>query len=599
MRAVALLGALSTLFPIIATAYTCNITAYSTQISSFDVTESLQAALDNTQCDEVLVTGPGTIKAGALHVKRSHVTLTLASGATLQGDSKKVKQCDDEQKWQPDGWCAFITVSSAANFTLRGSGTLEQGGSQGVHYSALHIVSTVGVVLGNGDPLVSQTPLRIHCTNSWWCSALHNASSVHVRGLYIDGSKGRDGMDLVNCRDVLIEDSRIDGSDDGLCFKTQADTGLSAWQARDVVVRNAQISSQCCNAIMFGSRTEVDMHNFTFHNITISSGRKSAIGIVSMDSANISALSFDNITIHGDDVATPLFMKLGNREKGEYGDHHWTVGSIRDVNFTNIRADFWGHAKASSGRRSSYTATIEGRNASFRVGPIRINSFDISAPGGGKASDAERDPPNSASEPWPRDDGVRPSWGWFVRHATDILFQNCALDLQKGISSDGRPAIVLDDVEDINWVAGNAHVIAGAGCQLRTRDINGYNHLNETGLQSCAWLPTPGPTPTPSPTEPTPPPSPTPPVPTPTPPVPTPASGFAEHNKAYCGTSGAHAERVFDDKGVELGDCAARCAPDPQCSCYDHRDKDDTCRLYHGSPALVKSSDGYSAWTRS
>ena len=42
------------------------------------------------------------------------------------------------------------------------------------------------------------------------------------------GSHGRDGLDLVNCRNVLIEQSRIEGSDDALCFKTIGNDGVYA-----------------------------------------------------------------------------------------------------------------------------------------------------------------------------------------------------------------------------------------------------------------------------------------------------------------------------------------------------------------------------------
>ena len=91
----------------------------------------------------------------------------------------------------------------------------------------------------------------------------------------------------------------------------------------------------------------------------------------------------------------------------------------------------------------------------------------------------------------------------------------------------------------------------------------------------------------------------TPPAPVPTPvPAPTPAPSFVEHDSAYCGTSGASATRVSDKKGVALGDCEAQCVADAGCTCYDHREKDGTCRLYHGSPKVAKSSDGYSAWMR-
>lgn len=89
-----------------------------------------------------------------------------------------------------------------------------------------------------------------------------------------------------------------------------------------------------------------------------------------------------------------------------------------------------------------------------------------------------------------------------------------------------------------------------------------------------------------------------PPAPAPGPPAPSPP-GFDEHGSAYCGTSGTDATRVADEKGVASSACAARCAADAACSCYDHRDADEgECRRYHGHPAVVKSGDGYTAYTR-
>ena len=215
-----------------------------------DDTSSIQAVLDDPKCPEVLFPAGKKFKAGSLHLTRSNVVLTLENDSELEGDEKHIKQCDDEADWR--GWCSFFTVDSAENVTIRGNGTLAGGGKQGQHWSTLHIRSTVGVDMGGGGT-------RIYCTNSWWCTVMHNASNVYIHELFIDGSKGRDGLDLVNSREILIENSRIEGSDDGLCFKTQADSGLSEWIAESVYVRDSYLSSHCCNAIQFGSRTEVDM----------------------------------------------------------------------------------------------------------------------------------------------------------------------------------------------------------------------------------------------------------------------------------------------------------------------------------------------------
>jgi polygalacturonase len=234
----------------LANATTCDVTTRGAKGDGFtDDAQSVQSVLDDPSCDEVLFPAGKTFTSGAITLKRSNVVLTIDEGAKLQGAKSGIRECDNEKDWQH--WCAFLTVDGGSNITLRGNGTLEGGGKQGQHWSTLHAKSTAGIVLGDG--------LRIHCTNSWWCTAFFNCSEVHAYDLFIDGKTGRDGFDLVNCRNVLIEDSRIEGSDDGLCFKTQADQGLGPWKAANVVVRRCYLSSECCNAIQFGSRTEVAM----------------------------------------------------------------------------------------------------------------------------------------------------------------------------------------------------------------------------------------------------------------------------------------------------------------------------------------------------
>ena len=139
---------------------TVSSAATASAATAFSDTKAVQAMLDDEACTEVIIAAGTHAKVGALHLTRSHVVLTLQAGAELEGDDKKIKGCDDEADWK--GWCAFFTIDSAHNFTLRGPGTLAGGGKQGQHWSTLHVRSTVGVDLGGGGT-------RIHCTNSWWC----------------------------------------------------------------------------------------------------------------------------------------------------------------------------------------------------------------------------------------------------------------------------------------------------------------------------------------------------------------------------------------------------------------------------------------------
>ena len=125
-----------------------------------DDSKHLQALLDDPACHEVVLNAGKTFLSGALHITRSNVVIKIDAGATLAGKSGSIKQCEKEADWR--GWCAFVTVDSVKNVSLSGAGTLQGGGNKGEHWSSLHVRSTAGVQLGGG--------LRIHCTNSWWCS---------------------------------------------------------------------------------------------------------------------------------------------------------------------------------------------------------------------------------------------------------------------------------------------------------------------------------------------------------------------------------------------------------------------------------------------
>jgi hypothetical protein len=93
-------------------------------------------------------------------------------------------------------------------------------------------------------------------------------------------------------------------------------------------------------------------------------------------------------------------------------------------------------------------------------------------------------------------------------------------------------------------------------------------------------------------------PSPPGPSPTPPPPGPAPSGGFEKHDSAYCGTTGTDATRVSSKTGITGDDCEKQCVADNKCSCYDHKDSGEECRLYHGHPKVVASADGYKAYTR-
>ena len=83
----------------------------------------------------------------------------------------------------------------------------------------------------------------------------------------------------------------------------------------------------------------------------------------------------------------------------------------------------------------------------------------------------------------PRYNGVRPSWGWFVRYAKDVTIVTSSLSTA---AADGRPAVVVDAVEGLS-VFGARAAGGGSHCQLALRNVTG--HWEGTELRPCAWRP--------------------------------------------------------------------------------------------------------------
>jgi len=134
------------------------------------------------------------------------------------------------------------------------------------------------------------------------------------------------------------------------------------------------------------------------------------------------------------------------------------------------------------GHASNYTLTIEGLNASYPVGPIKLERLAVEAPGGGTAEQALIDPPLAPTDYQPRKEGVRPSWGLFVRYATGIEFVDSALS---AVQSDERPALVMDNALGSNFSGTSVDDAGRGGCQLALRNASGQ--WPDVGV--CEWAP--------------------------------------------------------------------------------------------------------------
>jgi hypothetical protein len=113
----------------------------------------------------------------------------------------------------------------------------------------------------------------------------------------------------------------------------------------DVSVNGAKLSTQCCNALMFGSETCSDFTHYNFSHITIACSGKSGLGLVSMDGpgiGSVSNVSFNNVNLtlpggHGT-MSTGVPSDNGDYNPKSIGTrpaYGWYLHNISGITFTN------------------------------------------------------------------------------------------------------------------------------------------------------------------------------------------------------------------------------------------------------------------------
>lgn len=270
----------------------------------------------------------------------------------------------------------------------------------------------------------------------------------------------RDGLNLSQCRNVEVANCHIDavryadghpaGGDDAIKFGS--DLSLGKVQASEnITVRNCFLASGC-NAIQFGSETIGPFRNVRFENIRILRAGKAGIGITSNDGSKIDGIHFKDIRM--EKTFAPIFIKVSDVARVPEGTYE--RGSIRNVTFENITAtDCYSYF-----RGREMPSVLWGKPGA-PIESVEFKNVTITAKGNHPVNDADVDPAEN-DERFPRHVGAIPAYAWYLRHVKDVSFTDCAFPFEK---SDGRPAIVIDDAEDV--IFENTFLPIGSECSSR------------------------------------------------------------------------------------------------------------------------------------
>lgn len=274
--------------------------------------------------------------------------------------------------------------------------------------------------------LMTSSPTLIHCRGSHNATkllAFRSCSKVTLKGFRTAGHTGwfallatdvqqlhiadaefvvtRDGLDIVGCKDVLVERTSVTGGgDDAIVLKSDWSLGKEL-ATRNITVRDTVAGSLGNNCLQIGSETIGNFSNILFQNIECVYSGQAGIGMATMDGAHIHNITYKDISMRR--TAIPISMYVGARQ---HRPEPRRIGSITDVVISNLTA-----ADCFSDRHGpvNWAATLDGQpvdpayNATsvHTVGPrIIFRDIDLSncSRGGGTASMRGNEPNHTAGE---------------------------------------------------------------------------------------------------------------------------------------------------------------------------------------------------------
>ena len=400
------------------------------------------------------------------------VELHLDEGATLLGST------DPRHYHVPDGLAApdnpdkvtgyaLINAVGATDVRLTGSGTIDgQGLALALTIDSLH---HTGELI---DPIYNHRRQRPNTRPSLFF--FYRCQQVCVEDLTLQSSAGwglafdqcqwltlqrlrienraywnNDGIDLTDCRHVVVSDCDVNAADDGICLKSdQADLCND-----DVEVARCRIRSSA-SAVKFGTASWGGFRNVHVHDIRVEDTFRSAIAIESVDGARIDSILVERI--EAVNTGNPIFLRLGQRAGSRKGSlRNVTIRQLRcQVPFGRPDEDYDLRGPEVDFFHNPFPSSICGIPGNL-IENVIIEDVDITYPGRASRAMAYMPlwrvgdvPEQVAKYPEFSMFGELPAWGFFVRHAHNVTFRRVSLSLA---DDDFRPAFVFDDADGITF----------------------------------------------------------------------------------------------------------------------------------------------------
>ena len=431
-------------------------------------TSILQAAIDyiHDNGGGRLVFDEGNYLTGSIYLK-SNVILQLNKGAVLLGSTNPFDYIKDPYI----GWTSMLFAIKQEHIGLTGEGTIDGRGFLTANNMVTYIhKQLVDDPLKYDRPNETNRPQNVYfreCAGvtitgitlknpASWNQTYDQCKNLYVDSIHVDSKSywNNDGIDVVDCDGVVIKNSFFDAADDVICFKSHDATKL----CQNVVVDNC-VGRSSANGLKFGTVSRGGFKNFKVTRLKIYDTYRSAITFAAVDGGSIENILVDGVTSLN--TGNVIYLRIGDR---------WSNGkkpSMNNVVIKNVYAEV-PSSKPDSGY--SYEGPVEDlpRNISpssiiglpqYKIRNVTLSNIEIVYPGAGNPHYARRGTSKAELAAIPEMPNAYPefsqfkelpAWGFYVRHAEGITFDNITLKAKEG---DYRPAIGFDDVKGASFKA--------------------------------------------------------------------------------------------------------------------------------------------------
>lgn len=420
-------------------------------------TAAIQAAIDAAASRLGRVNLTGAVFLSGSLILRSGISFHIASDATLLGSS-------DPAHYRSGRWPALLLAESATDLHLSGKGTINGQGRE--------LAANIEKLLRAGklsDPPDLKRPSERHrpqliefvrCRRSsvrdltlrdaaCWVQTYRDCEDLVLEGLTVRSTAywNNDGIDLYDCRRVVVRNCDIDCSDDGICLKS----GTPGKFCEDILVESCRLRTSA-SALKMGTSSHGGFRRITVRDLRIRDTYRSAVTIQSVDGGHIEDIDISDIV--AENTGNAFFIRIGQRVDGR------AAGTIRNIRIRNLTitvpatAPDAGYPHAGPPVKRPHNvipASIVGL-PEHPVENVVLENIRITMPGGADPAVAHISLDELHSMPdlpqrYPEFSmfGELPAWALFLRHTRGIVLRQSRFDLK---SPDFRPALVLDRAVD-------------------------------------------------------------------------------------------------------------------------------------------------------